>query len=170
MCQLPYLGQGLGLELTMTAFLSVFFILGLEGSNLKHMWNWSPGHRVLTLYQPGKPDTAMAQTPSLNQAGSSLRKAQDTDSPSQSNYTTHSFSRLWVTFPLSSQALMAPSSGTGHIVATHVFPTPLLVYVGTVMFPSVLSWAFLCHVRCPMLWKAPVSVRSINTVKMSADN
>lgn len=36
-CQLPRSGQGLGLELTMAAFLSVFFILGLEGSNLKHM-------------------------------------------------------------------------------------------------------------------------------------
>lgn len=84
--------------------------------------------------------------------------------------TQPSFSRLWLTFPLSSQALTPLSSGTGHIVAMHVYPTPLLVYVGTVTFPPVFSCALLCRAPCLMLWKVLVSVRSINTVKMSADN
>lgn len=170
MCQLPYSGQGLGLELTMATFLSVCSL------------SWVLKEAIWSICEIGLQDIGFSL--STNQESPTQPWPRHlpwtrlaihleylrTETLPANLITQLSFSRVWVTFPLSSQALMPPSSGTGHIVAIHVYPTPLLVYVGTVMVLPVASCALLCHAPRLMLWKVPVSVRSINTVKMSADN
>lgn len=99
--------------------------------------------------QPGKPDRVMPQTPSLNPAGSQLRIAKDRDSCSQSNYTTHNSSWLWVTLPLSPGALMSPPLGLVTLLSCMSSPlTPLSVCTGTITFPPVFSCAVHCAWCC----------------------
>lgn len=104
MCPLPSSRKGLSLELpTILFLLMVFFILCLEESNLKHVWNCSPGHSMLTFStQPGNPNRAMPQTPFWSQAGHQLRTSKDRDSCSQSNYTTPQFLQAVSHSPLES--------------------------------------------------------------------
>lgn len=169
MCPLPSSGKGLGLELPTAPFLlTVFFILCFEESNLKHVWNCSPGHRMLSLStQPGNPNRAMSQTPFWSQAGHQLRNLRTETFAANLITQPHNFSRLWVTLPLSPQSFDASLlCGWSHCCHECWAHSPLSP--GWQHFISFC--VLLCHTLCLMLWKAPVTVRSINTVEMSVDN